>query len=54
MTASSITGLTGSADNTDVTIEAGANGVTLATTANVGTGTLTINSTGAVALGGTT
>ena len=48
-----ITGLTGSADNTDVTIEAGANGVTLVTTANVGTGTLTINSTGAVALGAT-
>ena len=39
MTASSITALDGSTDNTSVTIEAGANGVTMATFATVGTGT---------------
>lgn len=49
--ASSITGITASADNTDVTINAGSLGITLAGTNTVGTGDLTINSTGAIALG---
>jgi len=49
--ASSITGITASADNTDVTINAGSLGITVAGTNTVGTGDLTINSTGAIALG---
>ena len=51
--ASTITSLTASADNTDVTINAGALGVTLATAVNLGTGDLVINSTAAVAGGAT-
>jgi Ca2+-binding RTX toxin-like protein len=48
--ASSITGLTASQGNSNVTINAGVNGITLAGTSSVGTGTLTINSSGTVAL----
>lgn len=47
---SSITGLTASQGNSNVTINAGVNGITLAGTSSVGTGNLTINSSGAVAL----
>lgn len=50
---STITSLTASADNTDVTINAGARGVTLATAVNLGTGDLVISSTAAVAGGAT-
>ncbi|MBO6899657.1 MAG: calcium-binding protein [Shimia sp.] len=46
--ASAVAGITGTADNTDVTIEAGANGITLSGTTDIGTGDLVINSTGAV------
>lgn len=57
-TDSEITGITGSADNTSVTINAGTTGVTLAGTVNLsgatGGGMLVINSDGAVALGTTT
>ena len=52
-TASAINGMTGTADNTSVTINAGANGVTLVGTHDLsgatGGGALTINSDGAVA-----
>lgn len=50
-TSSTITALTASADNTNVTYNAGAKGVTLAGTSTLGTGALTINSTAAIAMG---
>jgi len=46
-----LTALTASADNTDITINAGANGVTLAGTTTLGTGDLVINSSAAIAGG---
>jgi len=48
-----LTAITASADNTDITVNAGANGVTLAGTSTLGTGNLVINSTGAIAGGAT-
>ena len=48
---SAIAALTASADNTNVTINAGANGITLSGTTTTGTGALSINSDGAVGLG---
>ena len=48
-----LTAITASADNTDITVNAGSNGVTLAGTTTLGTGDLVINSTGAIAGGAT-
>jgi hypothetical protein len=50
--APTIAAIVGNADNTKVTIEAGAAGVVMSGTSNLGTGTLTINSSGAVNMTG--
>ena len=49
--ASSVGGITASGANSNVTINTGVNGLTLAGTNTVGTGTLTITGSGAVAMG---
>ena len=48
-----LTAITASADNTNITVNAGANGVTLAGTTTLGTGALVINSSAAIAGGAT-
>ena len=48
-----LTAITASADNTNITVNAGSNGVTLAGTTTLGTGNLVINSTAAIAGGAT-